>query len=175
MPDDNNQTPKKAVPRAIALAIVAALMVAALYNQYKATLTPWCSRFRDTTLMLSLSDRDKLAVLAPAYAGLIQEIRRFPPGTRFYFVPSFTDSGNTKFWWWYVYLLSRYFSYPNQLLCHDVILYGNDKNIYLERWIKGSRTFRDIPWIKERHIEQIILMRNNQVQILPLAAETSGL
>jgi len=161
--------------RIIACAIILALLLNALVTQHKNTLKPWLARGSDLTAMLQLTDSEKLTALAPAYAGLIKEIRRYPAGTRFYFVPCFEDSGNTGLWWWYVYLLSRYYSYPNQLLCHDSVLYDDRKDIYLERWIKGSRTFNGIPWVKEHKIEQIILMRNNQVQILPVSSEVHGL
>ena len=161
--------------RIVTGAVILTLLVIALRSQASHTLKPWSLRARDAAFMLNLPDREKLAALAPAYANLIREIRRYPAGTRFYFVPCFADSGNTGLWWWYVYLLSRYYSYPNQLLIHDSVLYNDRKDIYMERFISGSRTFNDLPWVKERKIEQIILMRNNQVQILPTTTEIRGL
>ena len=125
--------------------------------------------------MLSWDDLDKLKALAPAYDSIIQAVNAYPPETRFYLVPCFEDSGNTGFWWWYLYLLTRYYSYPRIIFSHNEFSYENSKALYRERFIGQAASFNDIPWVKARQINNIILIRNNRVNILPATTPTGPL
>jgi hypothetical protein len=125
--------------------------------------------------MIIKDDVQKLRVIAPDLFNLVEAVNTFPTSTRFYFIPCFEDSGNTGRWWWYVYLIVRYLSYPRTIFCHDKVQYKNSKEIYLERFIGQAKTWQALDWITSRHIEIIILMRNNAVEFIHITSPIKNL
>ena len=159
----------------LAILVLAALILNSFRAQWTLTARPLLSRSRDISTMLRLTDLEKLTALAPNYSVLIRELRRYPEGTNFYFVPEFQDSQNRGFWWWYLYLLTRYYVYPRKLFCHDSVLDDGRKDVFIQRWIGGAKTFSEISWVKEKKIDRIILIRHNKAEILPVSAKVEGL
>ncbi len=144
-------------------------------SQLEYTWRPLINALPHMMPLLALPDIDKLQALAPSYHQVIQAINTYPPNTRFYFIPSFKDSGNSGFWWWYLYLLCRYYAYPRQILSHNEFFYKGEKSVYLDRCINGAKSFTDISWFKQRGIDQVILIRHNKVEILPPDTSTDTL
>ena len=155
--------------------ILVVLILMAAYNQVVSTIRPLVTATSSMGKLLTLTEHEKLRILAPSYSRLIDAVNAYPQGTRLYFVPCFEDSGNSGFWWWHLYLLTRYEVYPRKVLCHDELLYEGQKSVYLSRWIGHAKYFNDIKWIRDRGIEYVILVRHNSANILPVTAEVSGL
>lgn len=155
--------------------ILGLLSAKGLYVLYQTTLRPWPASSSVIQKQLPLSDEQKLEAQAPDLAALVKAVNNYPETTRFYFVPSFADSGNTGRQPWYIYILTRYFAYPRIIACHDSLQYAGSKNVYLERFIGNARTWYDVEWVRDKHINIIILMRNNRVDFLPVHAQIGGL
>ncbi len=146
--------------------VLVALLVVSFYNQFNFSLQPLYLSRSQIVRRLSINDMQKLEVAAPDLFTLARAINSFPDSTRFYFIPCFDDSGNTGRWWWYVYLMGRYLSYPRTIFTHDKVQYETSKSIYLSRFIGQARTWRELDWITSRHIDILILMRHNSVEFL---------
>ena len=146
-------------------------LVISLADQLRYTFLPGIKGWSIIVQRLPLGDLPLLEAVAPAYASFIARINRFPEATRFYFAPSFADSGNTAFDWWYLYILSRYCAYPRKVFCLHPSLYGGDRQRYLKEFIGTKTHYSDLAWIRERSITQVILVRNNAVYLLPVDHE----
>jgi hypothetical protein len=155
-------------------AVIGALLVSAGLNQFNFSLKPFFLARKDIPAMISRNDTEKLQVLAPDLFALIRAVNAFPPQTRFYFMPCFQDSGNTGRWWWYVFVLTRYFAYPRIILSHNASLRYTKEN-FIARYIGKARTYQDLDWIKSKNIQVIILMRNNKVEFLGVDTPIEGL
>lgn len=147
------------------LAVLLALLLVSVHDQYRLTLKPFISHFSAIPKILPLNDIQKLEQFAPDIYPLIQAINSYPPGTRFYFVPCFQDSGYNERWWWYVFLLTRYITYPRIILSHDPIVFQSNKSTYLEQIIGKASIWSDMDWIASRKVQFIILLRNSNVSI----------
>jgi len=146
--------------------VLAALLATALYNQFSFSLKPLYLSRSQIVQRVSHNDMQKLEIAAPDLFNMIQAVNSFPASTHFYFIPCFDDSGNAGRWWWYVYLMGRYLSYPRTVFTHDKVQYENSKDVYLSRFIGQARTWQELDWITSRHIEVLILMRNNSIEFI---------
>lgn len=159
----------KLIPKlkiALLWCVLTALLGVSLYNQFNFSLKPLCLSRNNVASMIGKSDLQKLEVAAPDLFNMIQAVNSFPAATHFYFIPCFNDSGNTGRWWWYIHLMTRYFSYPRTIFTHDKVQYENNKSVYSTRFIGQARTWQELDWITSRHIEVLILMRKNSVEFM---------
>ena len=155
--------------------VLAALLIGSLFNQFNFSFKPLSLSKDHIASMMIKNDMQKLETAAPDLFSLVREVSAFPASTRFYFIPCFNDSGNTGRWWWYVYLMARYLSYPRTVFTHDKAEYGDTKGIYLSHFIKEAKTWQELDWITSRHIEVLILMRNNTVEFMRTTAPIKNL
>jgi len=146
--------------------VLATLLAGALFNQYSFSLKPLYLSRGHAAAMMAKNDLQKLETVAPDLFNLIRAVNAFPASTRFYFVPCFNDSGNTGRWWWYIHLITRYFSYPRHIFSHDKVQYDGTKEVYIARFIGQAKTWRELDWITSRDIEVLILMRNDSIKFM---------
>ena len=150
---------------AILWTVLTALVIGAVIHQINFSLKPLPALW-NRSAMITRNDTEKLQILAPDLFALVKAVNAFPSKTTFYFVPCFNDSGNTGRWWWYVFLMTRYLSYPRIIFCHSKEQFNNTKEEYLSRFIGPARTWQELDWITTRHIEIIILMRHNTIEFI---------
>jgi hypothetical protein len=162
------------VPSLVRWVVLGILLVSASLNQFNFSLKPFFLARKDIPAMISRNDTEKLHVLAPDLFALIRAVNAFPAQTRFYFMPCFQDSGNTGRWWWYVFVLTRYFAYPRIILSHNASLWDT-KEAFITKYIGKARTYQEIDWITSKNIQVIILMRNNRVDFLSTDTPIGGL
>jgi len=155
--------------------LLPALVIGACFNQFNFSLTPFWQARQSLFMAEPHTDSARLERLAPDIAALVKAVKAYPVETRFYFAPCFRDSGNTARWWWYVYLLTRYLSYPRKILCHDEVLYKSDKTVYSSRYIGKAARWQDLDWITSRGVQVIIMMRNNAVTFIPVSERIQDL
>lgn len=155
----------------IGLFIIAFYLITSIGNQIRYTFTPFIKSYKNLPYMLAKDDLGQLKELTNPIYNIVEGINKYPEDTNFYFVPCFEDSGNSAVWWWYLYIISRYFAYPRKIFAMDVILYNNNKNEYKKKFMPHGKNYSKLNWIKDREIKYIILFRNNVVSILSLNAD----
>jgi len=124
--------------------------------------------------MLAKDDLGQLKVLAYPYYQLINEINKYPQETNFYFPPAFGEWKNQGVWQWYIYVLARYLCYPRKVFSLHATLYHNSRSEYFANFIRGSKYYSQLEWLKLRNISYVVLFSNAQVSILPISAEITG-
>ena len=152
-----------------------ALLIVSAHNQFSFSLKPLGLSLGKTSSMLAKNDMQKLEAAAPDLFSVIEAVKTFPASTRFYFIPCFNDSNNTVRWWWYVHLMARYFAWPRTFFAHDKVQYAGTKEIYIERFLGQAQAWRELDWMAERHIDVLILMRNDSIKFLRADDPIKGL
>jgi len=138
----------------------------AIFNQVQFTFKPLAASRAKLPALLIKDDMAQLNLMLPDIGRLFNIVNSAPAEAKFYFVPYFTNSPEMQTYWWYLYLASRYFSYPREVYCHDHSLYKSNKDIYLKRWIGQAKTFDELPWLNDRHVQYIIRIQHNILEIV---------
>lgn len=159
---------KKSASISISFIILFGWIASSIYNQWKWNIQPLSSNFHYLKTMLSLNETQQLQVLSPTIYPWVAQIQTYPPNSTFYFIPCFEDSGNTSLWWWYLCILTRYFAHPRKVLFLDYSLYQENKQIFIKKYIGNAKYYSELDWLKKHQVQYVILMRNNNIQILPI-------
>jgi hypothetical protein len=69
----------------------------------------------------------------------------------------------------------RYLSFPRTVFTHDKAEYDNSKKVFLSRFIGQARTWQELDWVTSRHIDVLILMRNNSIYFIRTADQINNI
>lgn len=152
--------------RIIGISLILFLIAVSFVNNLNYNINPFLKGVKYIPYMLSLTELEQLRETALPIYKVIEEINKKPEGSSFYFVPCFKDSGNTDIWWWYLYLLCRYYAFPKKVFCIDRYLYNESKVDYINRFIEGKESFDKVSWFSKRGIDYLIIYRYNRISIV---------
>jgi len=167
----NTDNRKELARRIIGLFLLAIVLTVTLSSQIRYQILPFLRSYKSIPYLLSKDDLSLLKEFAYPVYRLIGGINTYPEDTNFYFAPCFADSGNTQIWWWYLHIVTRYFCFPRKILCMDSVLYSDNKDVFISKYIGDAKKYSDLEWIKARKISYVILFRDNAVSILPIDTE----
>ena len=150
--------------------ILVSLLLFSLFAQSKYNLEGFLKNRAQITQLLKMDDLARHYALLGPVARVIEEIEKLPKESVLYFVPVFGDTPQAKensLWWWHLDHILRYFCYPRKIVVLHFDLYGDKRQEYLVKFMKGAKRFSDLDWIRSRGITYIILYRDNRISILP--------
>jgi hypothetical protein len=147
------------------------LLIISLGNQFRLNIRPLWKARPYILEMFAKDDLGQLSALSIPLYKLVEQLRRYPEETIFYFAPIFEDWKSKGINWWYIYILCRYFAYPRKVLAMDRVVYHSDKEEYTAKFIRGRKYYAELEWLKNRRVNYVVAVRDNRVFILPLDSE----
>lgn len=151
------------------LGIIFLFLSVSSVNQAKYTFYPFIKSCPGIFGLLWKDDVSRLKELIYPVYQIVTTIRSYPQGTNFYFAPDFEEANYIT--GWYVYILTRYFAYPQKVFKLHHSLYNHSINEYIQKYIGGQKKYSELDWIISRNIKYIITIKNNWFSILPVDSD----
>ncbi|MFH1304835.1 MAG: hypothetical protein ABIH74_00325 [Candidatus Omnitrophota bacterium] len=170
--------------RGAACAVIGGLVAMSCLNQWRGNLVYLAGDGREIFLArLQMTDAERH--MQSAGGGVLEvadRIGELPPGSVLFFVPVFPEvpgprantihmpgAGDGTLWWWHMYHVLRYFSYPTKIITIDE-KWCDDKSAFERKYIQGKERFSDLEWIRRGGVTHVIFYRDNKVSVAPVSA-----